>query len=93
MIARFLDAVQIGTTLEWYDARSPVEPADGANPTETVLRRGRVVEINPPLEQGTHLASAMKQPAKAQGPESRMVRPISTAGSQRSRRVLLRLKK
>ena len=56
VIARFLDAVQIGTTLEWYDARSPAEPADGADPTETVLRRGRVVEIDPPLEKGAHLA-------------------------------------
>ncbi len=56
VIARFLDTVQIGTTLEWYDARSPAEPADGADPTETVLRRGRVVEIDPPLEQGAHLA-------------------------------------
>ncbi len=56
VIARFLDAVRIGTTLEWYDARSPVEPADGADPTETVLRCGRVVEIDPPLEKGAHLA-------------------------------------
>jgi hypothetical protein len=58
VIARFLDTVRIGATLEWYEARSPSEnaPADGADTDGTILRRGQVVDIDPPLEKGAHLA-------------------------------------
>ncbi len=58
VIARFLDQVKIGATLEWTEAWSLTEsdPANGADVTGTVSRRGQVVDIDPPLEKGAHLA-------------------------------------
>jgi hypothetical protein len=58
VIADFLNQVKIGATLDWYEARSPTEntPANGADAENTVLRRGQVVDIDPPLEKGAHLA-------------------------------------
>ena len=56
VIAGFLDQVKIGTTLEWYEAQLPAENASAEGADNTVLRRGQVVAIDPPLEKGAHLA-------------------------------------